>query len=78
MLTMNDYIFHLNVFPEAQALMQSILFASGSVGTCIKMKYLTCVDETALLEPAETHQFTPSETLVHSCFPTPGQPGCCV
>lgn len=77
MLTMNDYIFHLNVFPQAQALMQSILFASDSVAMYIKMKYSACVDETALLEPAEPHQLTPQEILVHSCFSTPGQPGCC-
>lgn len=77
-LTMNDYVFHLNVFPQAQALIQSILFASNSAAIYIKMKYLTCVDETALLEPAEPHQLTPPETSVHSCFPTPGQPGCCV
>lgn len=76
MLTMDDYIFHLNVFP--QALIQSILFASSTVSMYTKMKYLTCIDETALLEPAEPHQLTPPETLVHSCFPTPGQPGCSV
>lgn len=75
---MNDYVFHLNVSPQAQALIQSILFASNSAAIYIKMKYLTCVDETALLEPAEPHQLTPPETSVHSCFPTPGQPGCCV
>lgn len=78
MLTMDDYIFHLNVFPQAQALIQSILFASSSVAMYTKMKYLTYVDETALLEPAEPHQLTPPETLFHSCFPTPEQPGCCV
>lgn len=78
MLTMDDYIFHLNVFPQARALIQSILFASRSAAMYTKMKYSTCVDETALLEPAESLQLTPPETLVHSCFPTPGQPGCCV
>lgn len=61
MLTMDDYIFHLNVFPQVQALIQSILFASSTVAMYIKMKYLTCVDETALLEPAEPHQLTPPE-----------------
>lgn len=58
---MDDYIFHLNVFPQAQALIQSILFVSSTVAMYINMKYLTCVDETALLEPAEPHQLTPPE-----------------
>lgn len=75
-LTMDDCIFYLNVLPQALALIQSILFANSSVGMYVKMKYLSCVDETALVEPAESHQLTPSETLVPSCFPTPGQTGC--
>lgn len=64
---MDDYIFHLNVFPQAQALTQSTLFASNSVVTYSKTKYLTGADETALLEPTEPHQFTPPEAVVHSC-----------
>lgn len=78
MLTMDDYIFHQNVFPQAQALTQNTLFTSNSVVTHSKMKYLTGADEAGSLEPTEMHQFTPPEALVHSCFPTPGQPGCCV
>lgn len=55
MLTMDDYIFHPTALPQAQALAQSTLFTSNSIVTHSKVKYLTGVDDTALLEPTGPH-----------------------